>query len=92
MSHTPHGAKARRSIGRLNETVTENALRQRDKAQVDAANAKAEVSELEAEVTQWRTRAHTLAGVLERIANKPTSKREDVQAVVNVTLGNIDWR
>lgn len=92
MSHTPHGEKDRRSFGRLNETVTANALRQRDRAQVEAANAKAEAAELEAEVTRWRDRAHTLAGVLERIADKPTSSREDVQAVVNVALGKANWR
>jgi outer membrane protein TolC len=72
--------------------VVENALRQRDAAQIDVANARAESAELEADVAKWRTRAHTLAGVLERIANDPTSKREDVQAIVNTTLGRMDWR
>lgn len=76
----------------LDETVVENALKQRDAAQVDAANAKADAAMLEGEVTQWRTRANELAGVLERIADNPTSKREDVQATVNVALGRINWR
>lgn len=92
MSHTPHGRKAARAFRRLDETVVENALRQRDAAQLEAANQTAEIAELEAELTQWKTRAHTLAGVIERITNKPLSKREDVQAVLNVTLGGIDWR
>jgi hypothetical protein len=82
MSDTQHGRRRRVSLARLDETVVENALRQRD----------AESAELEADVAKWRTRAHTLAGVLERIANDPTSKREDVQAIVNTTLGRMDWR
>lgn len=92
MSHTPHGRKAARAFRRLDETVVENAMRQRDAAQLEVANQTAEIAELEAELTQWRTRAHTLAGVMERIANDPTSKREAVQAVVNVALGKINWR
>jgi hypothetical protein len=92
MSDTQHGRRRRVSLARLDETVVENALRQRDAAQIDVANARAESAELEADVAKWRTRAHTLAGVLERIANDPTSKREDVQAIVNTTLGRMDWR
>jgi bifunctional N-acetylglucosamine-1-phosphate-uridyltransferase/glucosamine-1-phosphate-acetyltransferase GlmU-like protein len=90
MSDTQHGRRRRVSLARLDETVVENALR--DAAQIDGANARAESAELEADVAKWRTRAHTLAGVLERIANDPTSKREDVQAIVNTTLGRMDWR
>lgn len=93
VSDTPHGRKARRAqLRRLDETVVENAMRQRDAAQLDATNARAEAAELEGELTQWKTRANELAGVIERIVNNPTSDREDVQAILNVTLGKITWR
>jgi hypothetical protein len=92
MAKTPHGAKKRLASGRtLDETVVENAIRQRDRAQIDAANAKAEISELEGEMTQWRSRAYELIGVMRRMADDPKSSREDVQATLNVVLSKHNW-
>lgn len=92
MSDTAHGKKRRAAaLRRLDDTVVENAIRQRDKAQIDAANARAEAVELEAELTQWRTRAYELRGVMERAANDPTSKREDVQGMLNLALARHTW-
>jgi hypothetical protein len=41
MSDTQHGRRRRVSLARLDETVVENAIRQRDAAQIDVANARA---------------------------------------------------
>jgi cyanate lyase len=92
MSDTAHGRKRRAAaLRRLDETVVENALRQRDAAQIDAANARAESIELEAELTQWRTRAYELRGVMERMANDPTLTRTDVQGMLNLALARHNW-